>query len=91
MLHFDIVRTQGLEGQVTVDMATKPGTAQTTADVSLAELVPVQVGLVVVAMKNDFKITFLSKFNSRQPFCLKLFYRVSMDFGSSMIHCKCQT
>ena len=54
MLHFDIVRTQGLEGQVTVDMATKPGTAQTTADVSLAELVPVQVGLVVVPMKNDF-------------------------------------
>ena len=90
MLHFDIVRTQGLEGQVTVDMATKPGTAQTTADVSLAELVPVQVGLVVVPMKNDFKNTFLSKFNSRQPFCLKLFYRVSMDFGSSMIHCKCQ-
>jgi len=65
MLHFDIVRTQGLEGQVTVDMATKPGTAQTTADVSLAELVPVQVGLVVVPMKNDFKNMFHSNFISQ--------------------------
>lgn len=43
MLHLDIVRTQGLEGQVTVDMATEPGSAQTTADVNKVELVPVQV------------------------------------------------
>jgi len=43
MLHFDIVRSQGLEGRVSVDMATEPGTADTTADVSAVQLVPVQV------------------------------------------------
>ncbi|XP_052793587.1 adhesion G-protein coupled receptor V1-like [Mya arenaria] len=43
MLHFDIVRTQGMEGLVTVDMATEPGTAETMADVLSVHLVPVQV------------------------------------------------
>ncbi|KAH3717902.1 hypothetical protein DPMN_060698 [Dreissena polymorpha] len=43
MLQFDIVRTQGLEGRVTVDMVTEPGTADTTADVAAVQLVPVQV------------------------------------------------
>ncbi|KAL4228132.1 hypothetical protein ACF0H5_013567 [Mactra antiquata] len=42
MLTFDIVRTQGLEGQITVDMATEPGTAVTTADVTSVDLVPIQ-------------------------------------------------
>ncbi|XP_053406314.1 adhesion G-protein coupled receptor V1-like [Mercenaria mercenaria] len=43
MLHFEIIRTQGMEGQVTVDVATEPGTATTTADISNVDLVPVQV------------------------------------------------
>ena len=42
MLYFDLVRTQGLQGQVTVDIATEPGTAQSTADISAVSLVPVQ-------------------------------------------------
>lgn len=43
LLYFDLVRTQGLEGRVTVDIATEPGTADSTADVSAVSLVPVQV------------------------------------------------
>ena len=43
LLHFDLVRTQGLEGQVTVDVATEPGTADSTADASEVSLVPVQI------------------------------------------------
>lgn len=48
LLHFDIVRTQGLEGQVTVDMTTEPGTADTTADVSSVQLVPIQVWVQLI-------------------------------------------
>ena len=43
MLKFEVVRTQGLEGHVTVDVATEPGTAETTADVNNVDLVPIQV------------------------------------------------
>ena len=43
LLYFDLVRTQGLESQVTVDVATEPGTAQSTADVSAVSLVPLQI------------------------------------------------
>ena len=43
LLHFDLVRTQGLEGQVTVDVATEPGTADSTADASEVSLVPIQI------------------------------------------------
>ena len=43
LIHFDLVRSQGLEGQVTVDITTEPGTAQTTADVTAVSLVPMEV------------------------------------------------
>lgn len=47
ILHFDIVRTQGMEGQVMVDVTTEPGTAETTGDVSAVSLVPVQVSCLL--------------------------------------------
>jgi hypothetical protein len=43
MLYFEVIRTQGMEGQVMVDVATEPGTATTTADISAVSLVPIQV------------------------------------------------
>ena len=47
MIYFDLVRTQGLEGQVTVDIATEPGKqpggAESNADISAVSLVPVQI------------------------------------------------
>ena len=43
MLHFEVIRTQGMEGQVMVDVATEPGTATTTADITDVTLVPIQV------------------------------------------------
>jgi hypothetical protein len=42
-IYFDIQRTQGTDGRVTVDMATQPGTAVTDIDLSLLTLTPVQV------------------------------------------------
>ena len=47
MIYFDLVRTQGLEGQVTVDIGTEPhkppGAAESVPDISSVDLVPVQI------------------------------------------------
>ena len=42
MLYFDVVRTQGLEGRVSVDVTTQPGTAVTMADLTEITFAPVQ-------------------------------------------------
>ena len=43
LIYFDVRRTQGLDGTVSVDMATKPGTAVTDSDLNQVTLVPVEV------------------------------------------------
>ncbi|KAK3601208.1 hypothetical protein CHS0354_004408 [Potamilus streckersoni] len=43
MIQFDLVRTQGVEGQVMVDVATEPGTATIAADINQVMLAPLQV------------------------------------------------
>ena len=71
LIYFDIQRTQGTDGRVTVDMATQPGTAVTDIDLSLLTLTPVQVipaiqvvswysyianGMVYVVMLTYFRV-----------------------------------
>lgn len=71
LIYFDIQRTQGTDGRVTVDMATQPGTAVTDIDLSLLTLTPVQVipaiqvvswyryianGMVYVVMLTNFRV-----------------------------------
>ncbi|KAL3865787.1 hypothetical protein ACJMK2_043142 [Sinanodonta woodiana] len=43
LIQFDLVRTQGVEGQVMVDVATEPGTAIIAADITQMMLAPLQV------------------------------------------------
>ena len=43
LIYFDLVRTQGLEGQVTVDVTTVPGTAEYVTDNTAVLLAPLQI------------------------------------------------
>ncbi|KAJ8304146.1 hypothetical protein KUTeg_017729 [Tegillarca granosa] len=43
MLMFDIRRTQGSDGRITVDMATQPGTASVNSDLTDVRLAPIQI------------------------------------------------
>ena len=42
MIYFDIQRTQGTDGRVTVDVATRPGTATIDTDLTSVTLTPLQ-------------------------------------------------